>query len=118
MSARAITLLALTLSLGALAPLPLAAQRNEAAFAADRWYGEDKVKHLAVSAAITGMAYGGSRVVLDRDASLGVAIGAAAVAGLLREVHDHRLGKPFSYKDLVWDALGIVAGYYWIREIE
>ena len=116
MSAR--VLVAVALSLALLAPSPAAGQRNEAAYANDRWYGEDKVKHLAISAAITGMAYGGSRVVLDRDASVGVALGAAAVAGLLREVHDHRLGKPFSYKDLVWDALGVVAGYFWIREIE
>ena len=118
MSARYATLRAVVLALGALAPLPVAAQRNETAYAGDRWYGEDKVKHLAISGAITGMAYGGSRVVLDRDASVGVAVGAAAVAGLLRELHDHRLGKPFSYKDLVWDALGIAAGYFWIREIE
>jgi uncharacterized protein YfiM (DUF2279 family) len=97
---------------------PLAAQRNDAAYAGDRWYGEDKVKHLAISGAITGMAYGGSRIVLERDASAGAAVGAAAIAGLLREVHDYRLGKPFSVKDLFWDALGIVAGYFWIREIE
>ena len=97
---------------------PGAAQRNEVAYAANDWIGEDKVKHLAISAAITGMGYGASRVVLDRDPSLGVAIGAAAVAGVLREVHDYRLGKPFSFKDLAWDALGVAAGYFWIREIE
>ena len=100
------------------AAAPLAAQRNEAAYANDRWYGEDKVKHFAVSAAITGMAYGGSRVVFDRDESVGVAVGTSAVAGVLRELHDHRLGKPFSVRDLVWDALGIAAGYLYIREIE
>ena len=110
----------IVLALGLVAALaaPAAAQRNEAAYAADRWYGEDKAKHLAISAAITGMAYGGSRIAFNSDESVGVAIGTAAVAGLLREVHDHRLGKPFSVKDLMWDALGIAAGYLWIREIE
>ena len=89
-----------------------AAQRFE-----DRWYGEDKVRHLGASAAITAIGYGGSRVFFGVDESIGVAIGAAAVAGLLRELHDGRDGR-FSYKDLVWDAIGIAAGYFWIREIE
>lgn len=88
---------------------PVSAQRFE-----DRWYGEDKVRHLGASAAITAIGYGGSRVVFGVDESIGVAIGVAAVAGLLRELHDGR----FSYKDLVWDAVGIAAGYFWIREIE
>lgn len=92
---------------------PASAQRQ-----ADRWYGEDKVRHTGASAAITAIGYGGARIALDADESVGVAIGAAAVAGLLREIHDWRLGKPFSVKDLAWDALGIAAGYFWIREIE
>lgn len=91
---------------------PAAGQRFQ-----DRWYGEDKVRHLGASAAITGIAYGGARIVFDSEASVAVAIGAAALAGLLRELHDGRDGR-FSYKDLVWDALGIAAGYFWIREID
>ena len=113
--ARALVRLAHALSiLAALAVIasPASAQRFE-----DRWYGEDKVRHLGASAAITAIGYGGARVVLDAEESIGVAIGAAAVAGLLRELHDGRDGR-FSYKDLVWDAIGIAAGYFWIREIE
>lgn len=83
----------------------------------DAWWGEDKTRHLAASAAITALGYGGTRLVLDHDGSIGVAIGAAAVAGLLRELHDGRDGR-FSYRDLVWDAIGIAAGYLWIREIQ
>jgi len=116
-SARAaIAMLALA-ALGVLAASPAAAQRVAPPRFQDAWWGEDKVRHLGASAAITAVAYGGSRVVLGRDESIGVAIGAAAVAGLLREIHDGRDGR-FSYKDLVWDALGIAAGYLWIREIE
>ena len=100
---------------------PAAAQRvarNEAAHAGDRWYGEDKVRHFAASAGITAISYGGARAMLDSDEAVGAAIGAAAVAGLVREIHDYRLGKPFSFKDLAWDALGVAVGYVWIREIE
>ena len=86
--------------------------------AADAWWGEDKVRHLGASAAATAIGYGAARVVLERDGAAAVALGSAALAGLLREVHDHRLGKPFSVRDLAWDALGIAAGYLWIREIE
>ncbi|HEX6588381.1 MAG TPA: hypothetical protein VF039_05115 [Longimicrobiales bacterium] len=96
----------------ALSAAPASAQRFE-----DRWTGEDKVRHLAASAAITAIGYGGARVVFAPDESIGVALGAAAIAGLLRELHDGRDGR-FSYKDLVWDAIGIAAGYFWIREIE
>lgn len=84
----------------------------------DPWFGEDKVRHLGASAALTAIGYGVARNALDSDGSIVVAVSAAGVAGLLREVHDHRLGKPFSLRDLLWDALGIAAGYLWIREIE
>ena len=111
MSGRASIVVAALLAVVACA-MPASAQRFE-----DRWYGEDKVRHLGASAAITAIGYGGARIVLGSDESVGVAIGAAAVAGLLRELHDGRDGR-FSYKDLVWDAVGIAAGYFWIREID
>lgn len=113
------------LALVALAPpAPAAAQRVAPAEATvdvparDPWLGEDKVRHFAASAAISALGYGAARIALDHDGAIGVAIGTAAVAGLLREVHDHRLGKPFSFRDLAWDALGIAAGWAWIREIQ
>ena len=116
MSARTWGALAPLLALGLLAA-PAAAQRVAAPRFEDAWYGEDKVRHLGASAAITAIGYGGARVVFGHDESIGIAIGAAAAAGLLRELHDGRDGR-FSYKDLVWDAVGIAAGYLWIREIE
>lgn len=103
-------------------PAPLPAQEADTqatrVIARDGWFGQDKVQHFAASAAITTMAYGGARNVLERDASAGAAVGVAAVAGLLREAYDYRRGRPFSFRDLLWDALGIAAGYLWIREIE
>ena len=117
MSARLPLALAAFLALSLIAATPAAAQRVARPRFEDAWTGEDKVKHFVASAAVEAMGYGGARIVLDRDASIGVAIGTAALAGLLREIHDGRDGR-FSYKDLAWDALGIAAGYFWIREIE
>ena len=117
MSTRLPLAIVVLLALGASTADPAAAQRVGRPRFEDAWTGEDKVKHFVASAAVEAMGYGGARVVLDRDASIGVAIGAAALAGLLREIHDGRDGR-FSYKDLAWDALGIAAGYFWIREIE
>lgn len=85
---------------------------------AEAWLGEDKVRHFGASLGMTLIGYGGARTVLAHDPAIGVALGAAAVAGLLREVHDDRRGRWFSVRDLVWDALGIAAGYLWIREIQ
>ena len=85
---------------------------------ADAWWGEDKVQHFVASAAVTTMAYGAARVPLDSDEAIVAAIGTAALAGLWKEWRDLRSGGPFSFRDLVYDALGIAVGYVWIREIE
>lgn len=113
-------ILVLLVAVGTPAPLPAqeAATHATHVTARDGWFGQDKVQHFAVSAAITTMGYGGARTVLERDASVGVAVAVAAVAGVLREAYDHRRGRPFSFRDLLWDALGVAAGYLWIREIE
>lgn len=127
--ARAVGALALALCLATGVRSPLAAQRvnvvtPEDGVAAQRgaprdaWLGEDKIQHFATSAALAGFAYGVARNGLEHDASMIAAAGVAAVAGVLKEVHDRRIGRPFSLRDLVWDALGIATGYVWIREIE
>ena len=86
--------------------------------AADAWLAEDKVQHFAASAAVTTLAYGGARIAMSPQDARAVAIGAGVVAGLLKEVHDYRRGTIFSFRDLVWDGLGIAVGYFWIREIQ
>lgn len=116
---RALTLAAILAAGLASAAAPAAAQRIAGtAHPPDAWWGEDKVQHFAASAAVTVMAYGGARMPLEPDAAIGVAIGSAALAGLWKEVRDLRSGGPFSFRDLVWDALGITVGYLWVREIE
>ena len=83
------------------------AQGAAAAPPKDRWFGVDKVKHLFVSAFVQSAAFAGARAanmsVSNAHAAAGVT---TAIIGLGREVHDKRRNKPFSFKDLTWDAAG------------
>lgn len=74
----------------------------------DRWIGVDKVKHFFVSAFVQSAAFSVARAakLSNAQAAAGVATGAV---GIGREIHDKRLGKPFSVKDLTWDAAGGIA---------
>jgi len=73
----------------------------------DPWLGADKVKHFLMSFLVHSTAFSIAR-------SAGMRIGSAqaagavsaATVGILREVHDRRVGKPFSIPDLFWDGVG------------
>ena len=82
----------------------------------DRWLGGDKFKHFAMSYAVTSFAFAGSRTLFEDDTSLGLAIAAGSTAGLLKELYDRARGRPFSKRDLVWDAAGIAVGYVIARQ--
>lgn len=76
----------------------------------DAWVAEDKWKHMFAAFAVTGLAGGTARLVLDADRS--VVAGAAVGAGLSvwKELRDARTpGATASAKDLVWDAVGVGA---------
>lgn len=76
----------------------------------DRWIGVDKVKHLFMSAFVQSAAFSVARAAKLSVSNAQVAASVAtAVVGIGREVHDKRVGKPFSFKDLAWDAAGGVA---------
>lgn len=78
---------------------------------ADRWFAEDKLQHFFLSFAATSMAYGAARTVGMEGAPAQIAaVAVAGAAGIWKEWRDHRVGGPFSAKDLAWDALGIGAG--------
>lgn len=77
----------------------------------DLLLGEDKFKHAGMSFAITSFAYGATE---NKTA----AVSAAITAGLLKEVYDRRHKKPFSAKDLLWDAAGIALGYVMIKQVK
>ena len=82
----------------------------------DAWLGTDKFRHFAMSYAITGFAFAGSRFLFDEDVSFGLAIAAGSTAGLLKEIYDRSRGRPFSKRDLVWDAAGIAVGAIMVRQ--
>ena len=77
----------------------------------DPWFGEDKLQHAFASLTVVAFAYGGSRTAtLEHSPALAVAITAGAFTGVWKEWRDRKAGKPFSARDLLWDALGIGAG--------
>lgn len=77
----------------------------------DRWFAEDKLRHFFLSFAATSFAFSAARSSgLDRTSALATAATGAAVVGVGKEWYDQRSGGPFSFKDLSWDALGILAG--------
>jgi uncharacterized protein YfiM (DUF2279 family) len=77
----------------------------------DRWLAEDKLKHAFSSVAAVNFVYAGARTagLHDESAIVAAAVSAAA-AGIWKEVHDRRRGRPFSSRDLVWDAAGLTLG--------
>ncbi len=75
-----------------------------ATLAADEWSGSDKIKHVAVSAAL------GTASAMHFEDKW-VAFGVAMIPGVLKEVADStRKNNHFSGKDLVADALGAALG--------
>lgn len=71
------------------------------------WFGRDKLKHFLMSALVHSTAFSIARASrVDRPgAQVAGAVSATAV-GLLKELHDRRVGKPFSVGDLLWDGAG------------
>lgn len=78
---------------------------------ADRFFGEDKLKHFFTSFIVTSLAASGARAAgLDADASLLVGVGTGATVGVLKEVSDlRREGATASIYDIVWDLGGVGA---------
>lgn len=73
----------------------------------DPWFGPDKVQHSVVAFAIQGGAYAALRGVGDHRAALAGATLATVGLSILKERLD-RKRTGFSFRDLAWDAAGIV----------
>lgn len=85
----------------------------------DHWFAEDKARHATLSFAATPFAYGTARLAgVGHDESVLAAAGFAVAAGIWKEIRDERIGRGWSAKDLVWDAIGVAAGVLWVREIQ
>lgn len=94
----------LTLGAGIVAAAALVTCGTAHANPNDRWLGQDKAKHFAVSA---GLGFAAGFVTNDpyKQFALGMA------PGLAKEVYDSRKGgSGFSVKDLAWDAAGVYVG--------
>lgn len=77
-----------------------------AADSGDSWMGRDKIKHFVLSAFVHSVAFSVTRSVADRSTAQGVGIAAVVGAGVFKEALDRRAGRPFSARDLLWDAAG------------
>jgi uncharacterized protein YfiM (DUF2279 family) len=100
-------LLALSLSVGAPKPPP------------DRWLAEDKLRHFFASFVVTSLSAGAARAAgLDRAASMWAGAGVGAGAGAAKEIRDRASGRGTpSFRDLVWDAVGIAASAIVARQV-
>ena len=96
--------------------LHLAAAMLIAAPPRDSWFGTDKVKHFFMSALVQSASFSAARAAGASNSSAQLMGGVVTAAfGIGREVHDRRVGKIFSGKDLVWDAAGGVSAAVLLR---
>jgi putative lipoprotein len=76
----------------------------------DKWFGADKAKHFFTAAFVQSASYGGLRFLgANRSGSLAGASALTAGLSVGKEIHDGRSGGTRSWKDLTWDAAGIIA---------
>lgn len=74
---------------------------------ADGWFGRDKLTHFFVSAFVQSVSFATLQAAgADRDAALVGATATTAAVGVGKELFDRRQGRPFSVRDLTWDAAG------------
>ena len=72
--------------------------------------GPDKLKHFFVSAMVHSLAFSAARgAKIERTPAQMVGGAAVVVVGVGRELHDHRVGRGASARDLVANALGALA---------
>ena len=78
----------------------------------DPWWGPDKARHFAVSAALAaGMAYAVARDEESDPDAVAAGFALAAGAGTAKEIYDARAKRTyFSGKDLVWNLVGGLVG--------
>ena len=75
--------------------------------AREGWFGVDKIKHFFISAFVTSVSFSAFQAAgANRRTALTGALGVTAAAGIGRELHDRRKKNSFSYRDLIWDAVG------------
>ncbi len=79
----------------------------------DKWLSQDKFLHFSACAAISGFAYHISVHRFEEDMHRGrvYSVSITALIGIGKELYDKKKKNHFSWKDLLWDGLGIGVGY-------
>jgi putative lipoprotein len=112
------SLLVMMLVSVAFAPLSAGAQAARTP-SRDGWFGSDKIKHFIMSAFIQSLTFSGLQYAgASRSAAFAGSIGATAAFGVGKEIHDKRIGEPFSVRDLVWDAGGAGTAIVMLRHTQ
>jgi len=80
----------------------------------DDWFGMDKFWHWSMSFALVGASYHLTNIRLgqDKNTALLETVSFAIACSIAKEFYDVFNEKHFSFKDLVYDALGIITGYF------
>ncbi|MEW6602089.1 MAG: hypothetical protein AB1499_14040 [Nitrospirota bacterium] len=86
----------------------------------DPWFGRDKAKHFIIAGVISGTAKVlADRHGMDNDESFYFAFGTTLFFGTSKEVYDLKIRKTgWSWKDLMWDTLGALAGYGIVQAVD
>ncbi|MEO0089117.1 MAG: hypothetical protein ABIK56_01120 [candidate division WOR-3 bacterium] len=81
----------------------------------DNWFGEDKFFHFSVSFLLVGSSYHLLKCRLEKDkkSSVCFSLTSTLLIGIGKEIYDRKIKKEFfSYKDLLYDVIGIFCGYF------
>jgi uncharacterized protein YfiM (DUF2279 family) len=80
----------------------------------DQWFSGDKLLHFSASAAITGLTYHFYVNRLNRPEERGkvYSVSLTALVSIGKELYDKNKKGYFSWKDLLWDGLGLAVGYF------
>jgi len=81
----------------------------------DKWFALDKVYHFLVSFSLVGSGYHllANRIGMKESYATSASIGGTLALGISKEIFDNsRPDDRFSYRDLIYDILGITIGYF------
>ncbi len=80
----------------------------------DPWFSKDKFMHFSISASVVGLSYHTLVCRLNKNKYEGeiISLSFTALIGIGKEIYDKKRKKHFSLKDLCWDGIGILTGFF------
>jgi putative lipoprotein len=86
----------------------------------DSWLGRDKAKHFGLSAVMAGAGAAAANAgEMDDHQAFPAVVGITLAIGAAKETYDlHYKPSGWSWKDLAWDLLGALAGFYAIEAMD